>query len=200
VAAEFGHVPPPVPPAGTTDEFYTETGNAEIPPIPLPVGLGFRVPLILISPWTRGGWVTSEVFDHTSVIQFLEQWTTAIGKPAKSPNISAWRRAVCGGLTSAFDFKHPVFGLPELPFITAPVGEAREYNPIPASDVMPVQESGNARPVQYHVPAGKTTQHNVHSITSAGGWYDVTVTIDTDTSWSQRFSGHVETGENSITG
>jgi phospholipase C len=50
------------------------------------------------------------------------------------------------------------------------------------------------------VPAGKTTQHNIHPITTASGWYDLTVTIDTDTSWSQRFSGHVETGENSITG
>ena len=90
---QFDHVPPPVPAAGTADEFYTETGSTEVPPIPLPVGLGFRVPLVLVSPWTRGGWVTSEVSDHTSVIQFLETWTTAIGKPARCPNISAWRRS-----------------------------------------------------------------------------------------------------------
>lgn len=68
---QFDHVPPPVAPAGTTDEFYAETSgflaNAGITQ-PLPVGLGFRVPLILISPWTRGGWVTSEVTDHTSII------------------------------------------------------------------------------------------------------------------------------------
>jgi phospholipase C len=148
---QFDHVPPPVPAAGTADEFYTETGSPEVPPIPLPVGLGFRVPLVLVSPWTRGGWVTSEVSDHTSVIQLLEQWTTAIGQPARCPNISAWRRSVCGDLTSALDFTRPVYGLPALPFITATVGEASEYHPVPASDLMPVQETGSkpARPLPY---------------------------------------------------
>jgi phospholipase C len=52
-----------------------------------------------VSPWTRGGWVTSETADYTSVIQFLEKWTAALGKPAVCPNISAWRRTVCGDLT-----------------------------------------------------------------------------------------------------
>jgi hypothetical protein len=33
------------------------------------------------------------------VIQFLEKWTTALGKPTISPNISAWRRKVAGDLT-----------------------------------------------------------------------------------------------------
>src|SRR5580693_3313952 len=156
---QFDHVPPPVPPAGTPDEFYTETTSSVIPPIPLPTGLGFRVPLMLISPWSRGGWVTSEVSDHTSVIQFLEKWTAAIGKPAHCQNISAWRRGVCGDLTSALDFRHPVFGLPNLPFITAPVGEAHEYHPVPASDVMPVQESGTkpARPLPFQPNANLTS-------------------------------------------
>lgn len=145
---QFDHVPPPVPPTGTTDEFYLETSLA---PAPLPVGLGFRVPLLLISPWTRGGWVTSEVSDHTSVVQFLEQWTTALGTPAICPNISAWRRSVCGDLLSAFDFERPVYGLPDLPFVTAPVGEPQGYHPVPASNVMPAQEAGikPARPLPY---------------------------------------------------
>jgi phospholipase C len=95
---QFDHIPPPVPAPDTTDEFYLETSLA---PAPLAVGLGFRVPLLLISPWTRGGRVTSEVSDHTSVIQFLEKWTEAIGSPAICPNISAWRRSVCGDLTAA---------------------------------------------------------------------------------------------------
>ncbi len=145
---QFDHVPPAVPAAGTADEFFLETSLA---PAPLPVGLGFRVPLLLISPWTRGGWVTSEVSDHTSVLQFLELWTAALGTPAVCPNISTWRRSVCGDLTSALDFERPVYGLPDLPFVTAPVGEAAEYHPVPASNLMPVQESGikPARPLPY---------------------------------------------------
>ncbi|HUZ39386.1 MAG TPA: phospholipase C, phosphocholine-specific [Streptosporangiaceae bacterium] len=145
---QFDHVPPPVPAPGTTDEFYLETSLA---PAPLPVGLGFRVPLLLISPWTRGGWVTSEVSDHTSVIQFLEKWTEALGKPTICPNISAWRRSVCGDLTGAFDFGNPVFGMPDLPDPGAPIGEPRSYHPVPADNVMPVQEPGTklARPLPY---------------------------------------------------
>jgi phospholipase C len=145
---QFDHVPPVVPAAGTTDEFYLEPSLA---PQPLPVGLGFRVPLLLISPWTRGGWVTSEVADHTSVIQFLEKWTSALGTPAICPNISAWRRSVCGDLTSAFDFAHPVYGMPDLPDPGQPIGEPQSYHPNPASNAMPVQEPGakRARPLPY---------------------------------------------------
>src|SRR5690606_27497420 len=35
-------------------------------------GPGVRVPMYVISPWSRGGWVNSQVFDHTSVIRFME--------------------------------------------------------------------------------------------------------------------------------
>ena len=148
----FDHVPPPVPPQGTTDEFFLESSLA---PAPLPVGLGYRVPLFLISPWTRGGWVTSEVSDHTSVLQFLEKWTTAIGKPTICPNISEWRRSVSGDLTNAFDFDHPVYGLPNLPFVTAPVGEANSYQVLPTTNALPVQEAGHkpARPLPYQANA-----------------------------------------------
>ena len=59
---------------------------------------------------------------------------------------------------------------------------------------------GSSRPVKFHVPAGKTTQHNIDPLTITGGWYDLTVTIDADSSWSQRFTGHVESGQPSITG
>jgi phospholipase C len=146
---QFDHVPPPVPAAGTTDEFFLETSGALANngvTQPLPVGLGFRVPLILISPWTRGGWVTSEVSDHTSVIQFLEKWTDALGAPAICPNISAWRRSVCGDLTGAFDFAAPVFGLPTLPATTVigdPAGGA--YHPPATTNVPPQQEPGTKR-------------------------------------------------------
>jgi phospholipase C len=69
-----------------------------------PVGLGFRVPMIIASPWTRGGRVCSEVFDHTSTLQFLEKLLSKkSGKSIRQDNISAWRRAICGDLTSAFN-------------------------------------------------------------------------------------------------
>ena len=61
--------------------------------------MGPRVPMLVVSPWSHGGWVNSQVFDHTSVIRFLE---ARFG--VAEPNISAWRRAVAGDLTSAFDF------------------------------------------------------------------------------------------------
>ncbi|HEY1381372.1 MAG TPA: phospholipase C, phosphocholine-specific [Gemmataceae bacterium] len=68
-----------------------------------PIGLGYRVPLVIASPWTRGGRVCSQVFDHTSVLQFLERLLThRTGKKVEEPNITRWRRAVCGDLTSAF--------------------------------------------------------------------------------------------------
>jgi phospholipase C len=70
--------------------------------------------MTVISPWSRGGWVCSEVFDHTSVIQFLERWTGVA-----EPNISAWRRAVCGDLTSAFDFSNRNTAIPMLPDVVA---------------------------------------------------------------------------------
>ena len=67
------------------------------------IGLGFRVPMVIASPWSKGGWVNSEVFDHTSTLQFLENFLSKkTGKAVKEPNISDWRRTVCGDLTSVF--------------------------------------------------------------------------------------------------
>lgn len=68
-----------------------------------PVGLGYRVPLVIASPWSRGGWVNSQVFDHTSSLQLLEKFLShKTGKKIEEPNISAWRRTVCGDLSSVF--------------------------------------------------------------------------------------------------
>lgn len=67
------------------------------------IGLGFRVPMVIASPWSKGGWVNSEVFDHTSTLQFLETFLSKkTGKPVKETNISDWRRTICGDLTSVF--------------------------------------------------------------------------------------------------
>ncbi|GAA4850155.1 phospholipase C, phosphocholine-specific [Kitasatospora terrestris] len=144
----FDHVPPPVAPAGTAGEFYNGTS----------IGLGFRVPMIAISPWTRGGWVSSEVSDHTSVLRFLEKWTTAIGKPATCPNISAWRRKVCGDLTGMFDFANPVYGLPALPDTSQTIGMSAcgpLPNPAPIDNKLPLQEAGTrpARALPYQPAA-----------------------------------------------
>ncbi|HTR41063.1 MAG TPA: phospholipase C, phosphocholine-specific, partial [Pseudomonadales bacterium] len=68
-----------------------------------PIGLGFRVPLVIASPWSRGGYVCSQVFDHTSILQLLETILThKTGQPVRETNISAWRRTVCGDLSSVF--------------------------------------------------------------------------------------------------
>jgi phospholipase C len=76
------------------------------------IGLGFRVPMVIASPWSRGGRVCSQVFDHTSVVQFMEKWLAGkTARPVMETNITAWRRAVCGDLTSAFhagDAAHPL--------------------------------------------------------------------------------------------
>jgi len=139
----FDHVPPPAPPAGTDGEFLNG----------VPYGFGFRVPMIVISPWTRGGWVSSEVFEHTSVLRFLETWTTSLGKPATCPNISAWRRKVSGDLTGVFDFANPVYGSVALP-ATSVIGLSTcgpLPNPVPTNNALPTQETGTrpARALPY---------------------------------------------------
>jgi phospholipase C len=68
-----------------------------------PIGMGFRVPMIIASPWSRGGFVNSQLFDHTSTLMFLEQFVQLkYGKTVKEENISSWRRAISGDLTSVF--------------------------------------------------------------------------------------------------
>jgi phospholipase C len=100
----FDHVVPPTPPAGTKDEFIQG----------LPIGGGFRVPAIIISPWTVGGWVASEAFDHTSALQFLERFTGV-----EEPNVTDWRRDTFGDFTSAFRFRGARPRSPRLPDDTA---------------------------------------------------------------------------------
>ena len=102
----FDHVPPPCAPATRNDPLsggstIADT-SAEYHTDGKPYGPGPRVPMYVVSPWSRGGWVNSQVFDHTSVLRFLERRFGVL-----EPNISDYRRAVCGDLTSAFNFVNP---------------------------------------------------------------------------------------------
>lgn len=147
----YDHLPPPTPPASINEGLSTASVQGEIYK-GKPIGLGFRVPMIIVSPWTRGGWVCSQVFDHTSQLRFVE---ARFGVEAS--NISPWRRAVCGDLTSAFDFRGKGQGWPSLP---STVGyrkkAALECSLLPPPQVpkvqaMPAQEPGTkpARALPY---------------------------------------------------
>lgn len=143
-----------------------------------PIGLGFRVPLLIASPWNRGGSVCSEVFDHTSILQFLEKFVShKSGKQITETNISAWRRTICGDLTSTFKpyngekIALPKFierdefveGIHKAQFKNLPNGykslttdEVQKINQNPASaPYMPHQEKGTrpASPLPYQLYA-----------------------------------------------
>ncbi len=150
----FDHVVPPTAPPGTAGEYLPG------PPFPTdaggvsgPIGLGFRVPMIVASPFSAGGWVDSTAPDHTSALRFLE---ARFGVTA--PNLTAWRRHVVGDLTSTLGFSSPNDARPSLPstpldlpaacptptnlgpFLTAP-----EAMVIPTVQKMPRQEPGKAK-------------------------------------------------------
>jgi phospholipase C len=101
----FDHVPPPTAPSGTPGEFVSSE----------PIGLGFRVPAIVVSPWSAGGRVYSGVLDHTSLIRVIEKRFGVI-----EPNISGWRRRTCGDLTGALRFSGPGFSGPAAAYPRTP--------------------------------------------------------------------------------
>lgn len=187
----FDHVAPPAPPsvlywhtdpaarryAGmstvSTEGEYHEVlpayhDNAEERQrLHLPYGLGPRVPMLVISPWSRGGWVNSQVFDHTSVIRFIER---RFG--VEEPNISPWRRAVCGDLTSAFDFSNTDHcAMPPLPPTLEMSQRAaglqrRVLAMAPARSVPPIQESGRrpSRALPYELHVHCRCQHATNTV------------------------------------
>jgi phospholipase C len=163
----FDHVPPPTPPPGTPGEYLTTRPLPEAAAgIAGPIGLGFRVPALVVSPFSRGGLVSSDTFDHTSLLRFLE---TRFG--VEVPNLSAWRRAAVGDLTSALNLavKRDT-SVPSLPqpspidptmlrecapsavqgqvqgnlFTVPVVGQSPPY-PVPAHQQLPRQEPGPPR-------------------------------------------------------
>jgi len=154
----FDHVPPPVPPPRTPGEYLSMS------PLPStaagiagPVGLGFRVPCILMSPFTMGGYTATEVFDHTSTLFLLEK---LFGVTV--PNVSNWRRGTVGDLTSALALGKPAQAVPPIlpdASLTVPVVDEEvvvnaltgtfddgfTYAP-PTRNDMPVQEASPPRP------------------------------------------------------
>jgi phospholipase C len=161
----FDHVVPPTPPqtraqgistVDTINEIFPGNSTYETGPY----GLGMRVPMLVISPWSKGGWVDSEVFDHTSLIRFIETRFGPQHPGLVESNITPWRRAITGDLTSAFDFKTPNTKVVALPSTAsfAPTTFTRQpdYVPVPPTNqALPTQETGvrPARPVPYELHA-----------------------------------------------
>ncbi|MFE2040686.1 phosphocholine-specific phospholipase C [Streptomyces sp. NPDC059477] len=152
----FDHVVPPLPPRSAAQGKSTVDVSLDLfkggggRPAG-PYGLGPRVPMLVVSPWSKGGYVLSETLDHTSIVRFMER---RFG--VQEPNISPWRRAVCGDLTAAFDFSRTDTKPARLPDTDAyePPDRDRhpDYRPTPPADPdMPKQERGSrpTRPLKY---------------------------------------------------
>jgi phospholipase C len=162
----FDHVPPPTPPAGTAGEYLTATpsnlrepGNSsQTLDITGPLGLGMRVPCLAISPFSRGGHIATETFDHTSQLQLI-----AARFGVEVPNVSAWRRKTVGDLTSAMFQSKPNESVPAFPAtsvlmpLTGTCGaisqdtESGGASPtVPTKQTMPVQGGGSEPASKYY--------------------------------------------------
>jgi phospholipase C len=153
----FDHVPPVTAPAGTADEYLTVL-PAAADGIAGPIGLGFRTPCLVISPFSAGGYLYSGVLDHTSTLRLIE---TRFGVTV--PNLSAWRRSVTGDFTGALNFTAPpTTAVPSLPATSlgdTTVAEEAVLNalagtldvgipyPLPTSNSMPSQATSPERPL-----------------------------------------------------
>jgi phospholipase C len=130
----FDHVIPPTPTKGTDGEFVGD----------LPIGLGYRVPCLVVSPFSRGGYVSGRTFDHTSSLRLLE---TRFG--VEVANLSKWRRETCGDLSTAFTFHAPHLDIPHLPETQQGLHLAQERAmrlprpTVPSTQSMPRQEPGS---------------------------------------------------------
>ena len=148
----FDHMVPPTPPADASQGASTVSTVNEIFPGDAnhpsgPYGMGMRVPMIVASPWSRGGWVNSQVFDHTSVVRFIEARFGREHRALVETNITPWRRAVAGDLTSAFDFATPNRWRVRLPKTTGylPPDQLRHDDmtiSVPTTQSLPEQERG----------------------------------------------------------
>ena len=150
----FDHVVPPTPqdiPANA-DEFLTVDGVKD------PIGLGFRVPCIIVSPWTVGGFVCHDTFDHTSVIRLLELVTGV-----RNPNITQWRRQHVGDFTSALGLV-PWRRIPRLPGTTSELERAE--NEVVRFQLPPFPGANQTFPVQ--IPGSKPVRDAAASAAAVG--------------------------------
>ena len=176
----FDHMPPPVPPPGTPGEYLTAEPNVgSSGGIRGPIGLGFRVPMIVVSPWTRNprpksdpAWqpqVCSDVLDHTSQLRFLERWLAAKGTPGVAiPNDTAWRKKTVGDLTGAFSFERAadasVPALPSTSFANALTKPECQQSPLTLSSSIPVDAPNVPKapdPASTKLPAQEPSPHGV---------------------------------------
>lgn len=192
----FDHIVPPHSPVSpehggstvpTTNERFA--GSSEGPAGPY--GMGQRVPMLVVSPWSKGGFVCSDVLDHTSIIRFLEQRFEV-----PEPNITPWRRSVAGDLLAAFDFSRGSVGVPALPSTSGyqPPDKTRhpDYVPSPpAEQSVPRQEPGTrpARPLGYQVETDDratpgTLSLQVRNTASRGVALQIRSTTDLTGPWS----------------
>ena len=162
----FDHLVPPTPPqtreqGRSTVEITNEIFAGDAGHSAGPYGLGVRVPMLVISPWSKGGWVNSELFDHTSLVRFLEARFAHDHHDLIETNITPWRRTVVGDLTTAFDFKTPNasrrISLPSTDAFKPEDFERHpDYEPVPpVHDELPKQETGvrPARALPYTLDA-----------------------------------------------
>ena len=152
--------------------------------------------MIVVSPWSKGGWVCSEVFDHTSLIRFMEKRFARRDDGLIEKNITAWRRTVCGDLTSAFDFRRPNADIVELPGVARYEPQDRErhddYVPTPpAHQSVPSQEKGlrRARALPYELRAEGSEHSDAFRIDfvntgKAGVCFQVRSQIGTEGPWT----------------
>jgi phospholipase C len=152
----FDHVAPPTAPPGTPGEYVTKSPlPANASGIAGPIGFGVRVPMLVVSPFSRGGWANHDVLDHTSQLKLIEAiWGPKTG--VSFPNISAWRRAHTGDLTGAL----PMLAAPNDSTSRPPTPSNSTTSPpvsneCSASQLFEVDPGGNADPV-YPIPATQT--------------------------------------------
>ena len=148
----FDHVPPAFAPFSADQGLSTVSTRNEYHTDGQPFGLGVRVPMLVVSPWSKGGWVNSQVFDHTSIIRFIE---ARFG--VQEPNISPWRRAVCGDLSTAFNFANPDSVIPALSptagYVPPTTNPGSYSSTPPVVQTLPRQEPGQrpARAIPYEL-------------------------------------------------